>query len=146
MAPEVVPPHVVERVATEVAHRAEVRGLFVVDTHLVLTQFGHSPKGLVAHFTLVSADSRVKRLVFFQAVAPAGGERTVFAPVRPGTFVFECNMLCHAPFLLTAESTEQAMQRFRLSGIELLLFMNVQNVVGCAFVGFCAFSLFRAVR
>lgn len=101
---EIVSSYVVKRVAAEVAERAEVSRLFVVDARLVLTQFGHSPKRLVAHIAAVTTDSCVKRLVLLQAIAPGGAERTVTATVRPRTFVFERDVLRHASFLLTGES------------------------------------------
>lgn len=130
VAPEVVPFHVVKRVAAEVAQRAEVRRLFVVNPPLVLAQFGHSPKGFVTHVTAVTADSCVQRLVLFQAVVPRGAEGAVMAAVRTCTFVFQGNVLRHAALLFAAESAVLAVQTFGFGGAELFLVMSVQNVPG----------------
>lgn len=123
VASAVVASHVVERVAAEVAQRAEVRGQFVVNASLVLAQFGHRPKGFVTHVTAVTADTCVERLVLFQAVAPRGAEGAEAAAVRSCTFVFECNVLRHAALLLAAESAVLAVQTFGFGSTELFLAM-----------------------
>lgn len=130
VAPEVVPPHVVERVAAEVAQRAEVRGPLVVNAPLVLPQFGHSPEGFVTHVTAVTADSRVQRLVLLHAVAPRGAEGAVAAAVRSRAFVFESHVLRHAALLFAAESAVLAAQTFGFGGAGLLLAVSVENVPG----------------
>lgn len=128
VAPEVVPSHIVKRVATKVTERAEVCRLSVVDAHLVLMQFGHSPKSLVADITSVTAESCVKRLVLFQTVAPRGAEGTVSTTMGSSTFVFELDMMCHASFLLTGESTVLAMQTLRFNNSYFLFVMDMQDV------------------
>lgn len=124
VASAVVASHVVERVAAEVAQRAEVRGQFVVNASLVLAQFGHRPKGFVTHVTAVTADTCVERLVLFQAVAPRGAEGAEAAAVRSCTFVFECNVLRHAALLFAAESAVLAVQTFGFGSTELFLAMT----------------------
>lgn len=124
VASEVVAADVVQRVAAEVAQRAEVRGVLVVDARLVLPQFGHGPKGLVAHFALVATDPRVEGLVLLQPVAPGGGEGAVPAAVRPHTVVFERHVLLHASLLLAGERAVLAMQTFRVGNFTLPFFMN----------------------
>lgn len=130
VASKIVPFHVVQRVATEVTERAEVCRPFVVDAHFVLTQFGHSPKGLVANIAAVTTDPCVKRLVLFQAIAPCGAKRTIPTTVRSCTFVFEGNMLRHAPLVFAGESTVLAMQAFRFSNGKLFFVMNIEDVTG----------------
>lgn len=128
VASEVVPSHVVQRVAAEVTERAEVCRLFVMDSHLVLPQFGQSSKRLFTYITAVTTDPCVKRLVLFQAVTPCGAERTVTTTVGSSTFVLERDMLGHASILFAGEGTVLAVQTFRFRNTSFFLLMDKQGV------------------
>lgn len=63
VAAEGMSSNIVEGVAAEVAQGAEMRGLFVVDTLVMLAEFGGSAKGLVADVAAVAAHAGVKRFM-----------------------------------------------------------------------------------
>lgn len=77
----VVPPYVIQGVAAEVTERAEMSRLPVMDTRLVLPQFGHGAEGLAARFAGVASDTSVQGLVLLQPVAPGRAEGAVGAAV-----------------------------------------------------------------
>ena len=123
VASEVVAPHVVQGVAAEVAKRAEVRGLPVVDTCLVLAQFGHGAECLAALFAGITSDTGVEGPVLLQPVATGSAEGTVRAAVGSRPFVFDCDVLGHAARLFTVEVAVLAVQALRL-----VFLMNRGNV------------------
>lgn len=95
---------------------------------LVLTQFGDSPKGLLAQIAAATTNSCVERFMLFQAMAPCGAERTILTTVGPRAFVLECNMLVHAPFLFAFETTVLAPQMLRFIYTKLLFVVDVKDV------------------
>lgn len=74
VASEVVAPYVVQGVAAEVAERAEMSGIPVVYTRLVLAQFGRGAEGLIAFFAGVAAEAGVQRPVLLKPVTAGGTE------------------------------------------------------------------------
>lgn len=128
VTPEPVPPHVIQRAAAEVARRAEMCGVFVVDAHLVLTQFGHSPERLVTRVALVTADPRVEGLVLLHAISPGRAEGTESAAVGPRSPVFQGDVLRHAPVLFAGERAAPTVQTLPFSSIQLLFVVNTQVV------------------